>query len=380
MSKLDSYVEIAEDYADGVRVLFTSSGTPAGERGGHGPKSYDEIADQAENLLPDSEKLTQLTVDQLSDSDTETCTQASIKLMAKALIDLEVSAYLLKVAVEEEKQMKWSGGQGTERSRSGLGRIEDHLSILVGKDKPGYDMADRTGLRDIHSARSVLSNSVNDALTLILKRAAKAGQTAAAGIMGLGLGELAEIAGAVCMDIAGVFGQAEKVTRLYNLFRNFVKNVYDSLTALIGQPMLQEASKKFLEWLDKLNNEENISTLIENLYKTKQTRLEISPIISESQAEMDKYVSAINGVNSLNDKYQKQIKLAEKLLNGLKYLGGVASSALPQGKLLSASLYTILGAYIILVGADYVDSPELRLLDRVPGVRHIVENNLQNPA
>ena len=47
MDTTTSYLEAARAYADGVRVLFTPSGVPTGERGGRGPASWTDLADQA---------------------------------------------------------------------------------------------------------------------------------------------------------------------------------------------------------------------------------------------------------------------------------------------------------------------------------------------
>jgi hypothetical protein len=38
--------------------------------------------------------------------------------------------------------------------------------------------------------------------------------------------------------------------------------------------------------------------------------------------------------------------------------------------------YLALGVYVIAAGGDYVDAPRLQLLDRVPGVRVVVETRL----
>ncbi len=379
MNTITSYLETATAYADGVHALFAPPEKPAGDRGWHGPKSHEELADQAENLLPISEDLTQAAALLFTDTDPEIRAQASAKLMAKALTDLEISAYLLQSAADEEKQVKLTGGHGTDRSKYGHGNIDEYLDVLLEKDKTASDLADRTSeqLRDIPAARIELNNAINDTLKLILKRASKAGQTSVAGIMGLGMSEIAKAAGATVMEIADVMGQAEKVTRLYNLFRSFVTKAYGSVTALLGESLCREAAEQFLKWLDELNSEENAARLLENLYQTELTRNELNPVVAGNQAELDRFVSAFHGVNTLDERYQQQVKLAEKLIGWMKYLAGVASSALPQGKLVAAGVYIILGSYVILVGADYVDAPGLNLLDRIPGVRQIVESNLR---
>ncbi len=112
------------------------------------------------------------------------------------------------------------------------------------------------------------------------------------------------------------------------------------------------------------------------LYETKQTAQHLNRVAADSQAGLERFVAAIQGVDGLNDKYQQQIGLIEKLLRGLRLLGGVPAAALPQGRLLLAAAFIVLAGYVILAGADFVDARRLRLLNRVPGVRQVVETNL----
>jgi len=44
--------------------------------------------------------------------------------------------------------------------------------------------------------------------------------------------------------------------------------------------------------------------------------------------------------------------------------------------LVLTALYIVLGGYVIVAGADYVDAHKLSLLNRVPGVRRVVESTL----
>jgi hypothetical protein len=41
-----------------------------------------------------------------------------------------------------------------------------------------------------------------------------------------------------------------------------------------------------------------------------------------------------------------------------------------------AAAYLVVSAYVILAGADYVDAPRLKILNRVPGVRTVVVADL----
>jgi hypothetical protein len=378
MNTRESYVAAAQAYTDGVRVLLAPSHVVAGERGRRGPASSTELARQAENLSVLSEQLTQTAAARLEDPEPSARVHASTGLLAKALTDLEISAYLLRAAMDEESETVWAGGEGSERSVVGLGTIEERLSLLLGEVEPDLGRAERReSLRlDVRKARLRLSNSIEDALDLIPQRAAKTGQVALGGLLGLGVADVARAAGVVGMDIAQALGQAEKVTRLYVLFRDFAIKAYGSVIALLGQPLAQTAAQQVLEWVDDLREGKLFGELLEKLYETKQTGQELSRLVTDSQAGLEEFVSAIEGVDGLDTSYREQTNLAEKLLRGLGFLGGVPVAVLPQGKVLLAAVYIVLGAYVLLAGADYVDAQRLKLLDRVPGVRQVVETNL----
>jgi hypothetical protein len=53
----------------------------------------------------------------------------------------------------------------------------------------------------------------------------------------------------------------------------------------------------------------------------------------------------------------------------------VASRSSYDTVLMAAAYSAILG-YAVLVGADYVDAERVKLLNRVPGVRQVVEQSL----
>ncbi len=230
MNPSNVYREAAQAYADGVRALFappTPISKATSERGEHrtrGPVSPTDLAVKAEQLASLSANLTRATTAQLADADPAARVQASTSLLAKALTDLEISAYLLQVAQDEEEQIAPTRGESIERGVAAPTDIEENLSFLLGREEAVTRTSERsvTALpADLPSARTRLSQTIEDALDLIQERAARTGQAAISGLLTLGVGEIAYAVGVVGMDIAQALGQAEKVTRLYNLFGGF---------------------------------------------------------------------------------------------------------------------------------------------------------------
>ena len=324
-----------------------------------------------------SADLTATTAAQLTHDDVAVRAEASIKLLAQAMTDLEISTYLLRAAQDEEQAPSFQVER--ERGAAAPVDVEPYLQLLL--REPGT--VDKVTLRaapslpaDLPAARIQLAGTVEDALTLIRDRAAKTGQAALGGLLGLGVGQVAKAAGVVGLDIVQALGQAEKVTRLYNLFREFALNTYNSLVALLGPTLAQTAANQVLAWVNDMASGKQFGKLLDQLYETSKTEQHLKQVMDSSQASPEKFVTAFQGVDKLNGQYQQQIGLIEKLLRGLRLLGSVPVAALPQGTLLLAATYIVLGGYVILAGADYVDAQKLAGLGRVPGVRKVVESNL----
>jgi len=375
---MNTYFETARAYTDGVRVLFAPSDQSTGERGGRGPSSPKDLESQAEELVMLSEELTRATEAQLADADASVRTEASLRLLAKALTDLEISERLFYAAEDEESEVSWRGGEGAERSSSGIGDIEERLKLLEGNQEPASRSVERgrTAPADIDAAREELSNAVEDTLALISERASKTGQKGLEGLVGLGGAELAQAAGAVGMGIAQLLGQAEKVTRLYALFRAFAVKAYDAIIKLLGQTLADIAAKKVIEWLDEFKEGKKLGELLEKLYETKQTEAELKKLAETSQADLQQFIASIEEVERLNEAYRRQIELVEKLLRAMDFVKMVPASVLPIGRILTAAVYLMTGGYVVLAGADYVDARRLKLLNRVPGVSQVVQAKL----
>jgi hypothetical protein len=375
----DTYSQAVQGYIDGVQALFAGpAGAQAVERGARGPASYADLAQRAEQLAPRSEALTQAAAGRLSAAEPLERMQAETALLAKALADLQVSAYLLQAAQDEEDEITWRAQAGTERGATAWSALDEPLKYLLGEIPLDIQASERgaPAPQDVPTARAALSRSIGDALDLISVLAAETGQTAFGGLLGLGLAEVVQAAGVVGMDIATALGQAEKVTRLYNLFREFVLKAYGSVMALLGKQLAQLAADRVVAWMNDLQEGKHVADLLETLYQTKQTGQELEQLVLNSPVPLERFVASIEGVQGLGAAYRQQIALSGKLLKGLRLFAGVPGAALPQGKLLLAAANILLGGYVVMAGADFVDAQRLAWFDRVAGVRSTVEGNL----
>lgn len=376
----DPYQDLASAYAAGVRELLAPSERMPAVRGAPRAVSPADMAARAEQLAVISAELTQAAGEHLETGDPAERMAAEDALLAKALTDLELCSHLLQVAMmEEEEEAEQSPTRGTviELGAVDMEAIEKRLRMITGAEPPPPIVVRGADLpADPATARLRLHQSVADALDRITERTGQVGQSAFAGLLALGTTELTQAVGLVGMEVAQALGQAEKVTRLYNAFRAFALRTYETLVTLLGQQVVQTAAQQVVTWLDELREGSQIRDWLAQVYETEQTREELSQLVTRSQAELQRYIDALQGVNELDERYRRRLELIDKLLRGLRFFSAVPAAALPQGRLLMAAAYILLTTYIVLTGADYVDARRLQLLDRVPGVRQIVETNL----
>jgi hypothetical protein len=373
-----SYQSAAESYAQGVRDLFAAApGAPA-TRGELAPAPPTDLADRAAALAATSRDLTTVAAAKLAHPDPNVRIEGSTQLLAKALTDLQVSAMLLQAAQAEQGSLEGTRDLAPTVPAETPPDLDDTLSVLLGTTPRVVESATR-GLEaapDPAGARNELTNVAGNELTTVRTRAAQTGQAALQGLLGLGLAEVASAAGVVGGDIAKALGVGAQVGKLFSLFRDFAVNGYNSLLALLGPTLGQMAAGQVLNWAKEVENGAKFDELVEKLYGTEATRQALTTLIGNSTADVTRLTAAITGITMLDASYKKQMDLVDKVRNGLKLVGLAAGVALPQGRVLLAALYLIVGGYVVLAGADYVDAQNLKLLNRVPGVRQIVEQNL----
>jgi hypothetical protein len=380
-----SYQSAAESYAQGVRDLFAAAPGAPTTRGELAPAPPTDLADRAEALAATSRDLTTAAAAKLAHPDPNVRIEGSTQLLAKALADLQVSAVLFQAAQAEQGSLE--GTRDLVPTVEMPGDLEDTLGVLTGSTPVVAESATRgreaeSGTRGLEAApdpaatRNELTNVAGNELTTVRTRAAQTGQAALQGLVGLGLTQVASAAGIVGGDIAKAIGVGEQVGKLFSLFRDFVVNGYNALLALLGPALGQMAAGQVLTWAKEVESGAKFDELLEKLYGTEATRQALTTLIAGSTADVTRLTTAITGITALDASYKKQMELVDKVRNGLKLVGMAAGVALPQGRVLLAALYLIVGGYVVLAGADYVDAPNLKLLNRVPGVRQIVEQNL----
>jgi hypothetical protein len=370
------YSSAAKAYADGVRGLFAPISTDTAERGGVRAAPSMELGARAEKLLHASGKLTAEAESRLAaTTDADEMTEASTQLLAKAVTDLTISAHLLEAAADEDEKVLRTD-QTRERGLSDSAGVEGLLQIVVGETSIPSAVRSSNLPKDIAGARTELTLAIDDCLTLISERTGTTGKAALSGILGIGLGQVGQAAGLLGQNIAQALGQADKLSYLYGLFRDFAFKAYESVIALLGPTVAGIVGQQVVNWISEIQELNYFGTFLERIYGTQQTRAALLPLVNESKSNAKQYSAAILEIERLGEIHLSQTTLVDRILKGLKYLAAVPVAVLPYGSLLMAAVYVAICGYVVLNGADYVDADRVKIFNRVRGVRQIVTANL----
>jgi hypothetical protein len=369
--------ELLNSYASAVRKLFAPPPLSSHDRGGAGPASAEEIEAHAREILDLSDDLTRAERVQLQDADPLQRAQSALRLLAKAATEFEISAYLKEAGQDESDHLSPTPQRLNDRSVRTGGQVEDYLEILTGTaHEPIHTQRSRALPANLTAARQQLSTSVKDACELIALRAGDTAKSAFSGVLGVGLTEIVEAAGTITSVIAGTFGAGEGLSKLYSLCRDFIAKAYNSIVSLIGDELAKLIGDKVVAWLKEVKEVHLFGDWLKNAYKVATIQAGLETQIQASNRETVRFAEAVDDVGSLTKRFGQEMDLTKKLIRGIGYLRFVPGLTSPQGLLLRASAYSLLLGWVVFDGADYLDSPGMELLTRVPGIPAVVATKI----
>lgn len=307
-------------------------------------------------------------------------------MLAKAATDLAVASLLLD-AVEGGPP----AGSADRAVRGGTGAagVEENLAALLSPPSAtvrriaAADRSNAAPPEDVEAARAEALTEVGDTLALVSQRAAKSGQGALGGLIGIGAAQVAGAIGQAGQGLANVLGAGATISRWYQIIRSYAVNAYETVIALLGTAA-QTVSQMVVGWVNDLTDKwtgelkggKLLAKWLEALYETEATKTAVGELAARSGAAPEKFAEVADEARRLRESYAQQIKWADKVLEWVPRLSGPVMLALPHSTLIVAVLYVALGGYVIVTGADYVDAPRLKILGRVSGVRQFAEGSL----
>jgi hypothetical protein len=370
---MPAHLELRQSYVSAVRSLLTPPGAPA-DRGGVGPASPEEIEARAREVLGLSNELASVERDRLKAADPKERALAAQHLLAKAATELQIGAYLREAGDDEAARAPPSRQSLTERSGGTRANVSEYLKIILADEPATPPSVSRAGAEIINKKQ--LTESAGGACDLIAKRAGETAKNALDGLMGVGLAEIGQAAGAVASVVAGSLGADGVLSRLYALCRDFVKNVFDSVVSLIGDQLAKMIGDKAVEWIKDVKDQHLFADWLAKAYGVEAIKTDLGVAIDKSQAEPSRFSAAEADLDQLTDRFDRDMNLTDKLIGGLGWLRWLPGASGPQGLLIRGAAYLLLIAWAVLDGGDYLDSRNLDLIKRVPGVPSVVATRI----
>jgi hypothetical protein len=382
--------DLAQQYADRVLNLMmpmSAQASHVSQRGGGvAVMSPSAVAAQARQMLPMSAQLIQAGAEKLSDSHPQERIEVQLQLLAKALTDLAISQQLLDCA-DDEKLGIMPQVAGTSRSAS-MFDVNTYLRVLV-NGMPSRPRAKAMGIdrnaefvnelaSTAQAARFALGESIGAALDNVLLQTAAQGQAAFRGLLSIGVFQLGKATAIVGNDIAKVLGLGAEVSELYKLVNEYVGKAYETIVTLLGRELSGLAVERAMDFFGALKDGALLGDLLERLFETQRTRADLRKLIEESDSEPQSYNRMTAELETLLEHFKSIMDFVEKVLTGLKFVGMIPAAAMPQAQLVMSATHAVMFAFIVLTGADFADSPRVKMLNRVPGVRDLVATSLMS--
>jgi hypothetical protein len=393
----ETYTQLAQSYTTGARQVLGLSDELGGERQ---EETAETLLAQAEQLLPVSQQLNQAAAARYVQSGEAAREEAALQLLAKSLIDLQLALQLSQVSgpaqnapvssADELRERTIPAPEATPAFRLANAELEEALGLL--QEKPGHvevepssdetersegdhrqESSDAAGATD---PRQQLIKATGKAVEDITAETAKTAQTALGGLLGQGASTLLQAVGIVSTDIANVLGQGENLSRAHAVIQGFFANAVAALQKLVGKKILDKTSSWLVGWIGDLDKGETVGKLLGKLYQSEELNKELGRQIRNSTTDPANFSATAQKVQTLRTSYQRQLKVLRGISTSLKFANLLPFYALPQVKLGVAGLYVLLGSYVMVAGADYLDVETVKFINLVPGLRQVIREGL----
>jgi hypothetical protein len=357
------YLTEANHYAQAVRQFVgqTLSDTTA-------PTSYAEIAGVADTVVAAAEQFNQALLGQTTDTESVEC------WLSKMEVDLTLGLKLLEFGDKEQ-----TGQVLTEVRRSSsldLDRIEEALQTILGEVETVQAVV-RRGLKrefkSVEEARKNLSLQINTVIEQVVDGTVDIGDQAFKELLKL---PLPELSGLFRLEVSAVLNAVEPLNKLYELGKLLISKAYELLEHLLGKDLLNAAAKWLEEWVDKLRKNVVFKFIVEQSYAVEQTKQELTQQIESSTVAIANYQTAMEDLTAMLEHYRRQTQICSTLLTITKNARRLGINHIPILKSVLLLEYALVLAYLIFLGGDCVDTPHLKLVDFIVGVRRIADQYL----
>jgi hypothetical protein len=366
-----SLPQAARDYADAIRALFPTTPAATSDRAAN-LVLIDELESRVANLALLSEEFNGAAAADLREAPAD-WEQIAVRTLPKVQVDLALAHLLLETDADARKTATAAGGQ--ERSVRAADLL-DAAERMANPPAPAAPSRAAAGAAlDVEDAKEGLVRAVAATFDSVAKRAAEGGKQAMAGVAVQGFAEVADIAGKIGMAGAELLGVAGGVRALVRWARGFVIRAYEAILALFGEGAVQLVSRRLADWVKYLTGDGFEAFVRDSVYRASASEAALKAAINASAAPADRLAATAAKVNALGPAFQRHVSLAGQVMDGMDNYTVFVTTIFDQAKLAVAVIYALIGGYVLIVGADYCDSPWLPF-DRVAGVRRVLEAGL----
>lgn len=281
----------------------------------------------------------------------ETGERAEPRLLDEALLRLETTTRTM------ERSLATPLAVGTQPGRFGFAPEMTGEEAIPSADLP--------------SAIETFKSRSDETLEMVVKEA----QGVATSVISA-LSEIDEAKVVTALSKLGL--QIQELPKVGRLFRQGVEKLEQAIDALIhvlGSEALDQIKARIEQVWERVKQGEHVAQVLEWAFRVKATQTDISHILQSENLTLQRLDDASHALTPLTVKFRDTMAMANDLLTTVTFAGTVlilTPLAGPNLALLTAFIYLMVLAAVVLVGMDYVDSG--RLLQRVRGVREIAQS------
>ena len=332
----------------------------------------EDLADRADRLAAHASALTNRTAAFLADDDPSVRLGAEQHLLAQAAASIRVADGLLAAAAAEEGQTRAMAGLAAEPAG-----FDDLLAIIESPLAAPAAMQAGFGPAAADATQAQLIATSSQTIDTLLGGVTGFAQDTLAGLLGLDTALIRQAAQMISADLGDLVARlGAEASRLVSKAVSFLVRAYDSLLAALGQEATSELRQQAAKWLQQLQEGDTLTGALKAIFRTDATQQKIEALVEASSASAPVLGQTQAAVLALDGSFQARTKLANQLLAGLGVLKRIPATRIPMVELASAAVYISLLGFIVYLGADYVDAPNLERLGRISGVLHTVETGL----
>jgi hypothetical protein len=364
MSSDDGHLRAAADYREAAETVRYAAGTEEVELE---PAAVDTLTDN-------SVELGKQTAAGLKSASADVRQLAALQLQAQAALDLDLANRIIEQA-QAEVETVMPMAADTRLSDDELTAL--HVIVSVPQHRGVSSLLEHPTLLTAEVADpAALKAAMEGAIKTVSDDAGKAAADTLANLRKLP-GETLENAAAKVvgevLELAGVhLGMWVKKAA------NLVVAASAKLLKLFGVDA-DSARKKVAEWFDKLDAAKVTELLDVHLYHVDDRKKDLGARIDKDgpAASPDALQAGVNTINSLSGSFHKQMWVVDKVAWALsKTQRWIAGAAKPWGATVLAVGESLVIAYSVCGGGDYLDWSESGLLDLVDGVDRAVNKAL----